>query len=326
MRRIAADLLTHRTDVRIGFDLRPAAMGRGRAYRKVEDRVEALDERLNPTSTAPRPPGGLLNASPDLDVLVTHDDGDLVVRRGDADVRVPVPGADSATLLADGRLLVTAPVLETRVWKGETYAAKGKHRALLIDSTGKTAAETTLDVADAGVTALAHPYDGSVLLDAGEGQDGSSIFRVRADGDNLHVERILEDAVAADFSPSGNRLLVTPHPSIGGPVRVLSWPDLTPLHELSEDVLDEDEGFDLYGCFLSETRVVLSVSGALPLACTADLVPEGRVALPGDYAEAEPETLTGLAENVIALDLHLQDGSTVATVWRIPSADGAVPQ
>ena len=118
------------------------------------------------------------------------------------------------------------------------------------------------------MTALAHPHDGSVVLDAGEGQDGSSIFQVRANGDELHVERILENAVAADFTPSGSRLLVTPHPSFGGPVRVLSWPDLTLLHELSEDVLDEDEGFDLYGCFLSETRAILSVSGASPLVCT----------------------------------------------------------
>ncbi|MFK3980321.1 hypothetical protein ACI2K4_08055 [Micromonospora sp. NPDC050397] len=320
MRRMAAELLAHRTDVRIGFDLRPATMGRGRACRRTADQVEALDDRLGPTAAAPCPPGELLATAPDLGAVVTLDGDDLVVRRGDVDVRVPVPGADSATLLTDGSLLVTAPVFEKRTWKGRTYTAKAEHRVLLIDPAGKIAHEATLEVSDAGMIALAHPYDGSVLLDAGEGQDGSSIFRVRSDGDELHVERILEDAVATDFSPSGDRLLVTPHPSIGGPVRVLSWPDLTPLHELSEETLDEEEGFDLYGCFLSETRVVLSVSGALPLVCTADLVPEGRVALPDEYADAEPETLVGLAEDVIGLDLYLRDESTAATVWRLPPA------
>ncbi|MBF9131868.1 hypothetical protein I0C86_23300 [Plantactinospora sp. S1510] len=320
MRRISAELLAQRTDLRIAWDLSPTMLGPGRAYRMVEGRVEALDPQLRSTGTAAAPPGKLLNASPELDVVVVSDGDDLVVRRSGVDVRLAVPGADSATLLDDGWLLVTAPVFEKRSSEGHTYTSKDAHRVLLIDPEGTIIHEATLNVTDAGVTALPHPQDGSVILTAGEGQDGGAIFRVRVDGAELRVQRILENAVAADFNPSGSRLLVTPHPSFDDAVRVLSWPDLTPLHELSEDVLAEDEVFDVYGCFLSESRVILSVAENMPLICTAELVPEGRIALPPSFAEAETVTLVGLAENVFGLDLYLEENLEVATVWHLPSA------
>src|SRR5687767_3785416 len=99
MRRIAAELAAHRTDLRIGWDLRPRSLGPGPGYHLVGDRVEALDHRLATVGTADAPIGRLLNASPDLTTVVMAGDAELTIRRDGVDVRVPVGGADSATLL-----------------------------------------------------------------------------------------------------------------------------------------------------------------------------------------------------------------------------------
>ncbi|MEU7820973.1 hypothetical protein [Catellatospora sp. NPDC049133] len=319
MRRITAELVARRTDLRIGWDLRPGSLGPGPKYRLAGGRVEALDHRLDTIAAAEAPAGRLLNASSDLATVVMAGDRDLTIRRDGVDVHLPARGADSATLLRDGSLLVTAPPDDLPVGRAvQKFGLDGCPRVLLVSPAGAVLDEAPLPTAEPEMVALAHPHDGSVLLDAGEGQDGSSVFRVRADGDRVSVERILDDVVAAAFSPSGSRLLLMPHPSFGESVRVVSWPDLTLLHELTMEVLGEDEGFDVYGCFLSESRVVLSVFEAPPLVCTAELRPAGRIVLPPEYEAATPVTLFGYPEHTIGLDLILSNGTWASTVWRVP--------
>ncbi len=318
VQRILGELLSHRTDLDLG-DLRPLQHGTGPRYRSVDGRVEALDSRLEPT-TATAAPGKVLTASPDLETLVLLDGTELVIRRGGTEVRATVPGAGSATLLSDGRVLVTGPVVDTEPGPDdEEY--DGDHRVLLIDTAGAVISEVELDVWEAGVLAFAHPHDGSVILEAAQGQDGGVTYLVRVVGDVLQVERILEDVTAADFSPSGDRLLVMPYSGMGHEAQMLSWPGLTLLAELSgDDVLDGDEHFDSFGSFLSESRVVMSVAGGMPLVCSADLAPEGRVALPPEYAGAEAVMMVGLAENTIGLRLYLEDAQLAATVWQVGTA------
>jgi hypothetical protein len=148
------------------------------------------------------------------------------------------------------------------------------HRVLLLDpSTGQTLDEAILAVSAAGVIAVAHPHDGSVLLDAGEGQDGSHIFVASASDDQLTVDLVLEDVVAAGFAPAGDRLLITPHPSFNDPVSVLTWPDLHPAASITLADMDGiDDQFDLYGCFLSDSRILLKTFEHGLLLCSADLL------------------------------------------------------
>jgi hypothetical protein len=323
----------------VGIGIRPTYVVRGTD-------VHALDWRYASVASAPAPPGELLTAVPDLSLIVSRDGTDLVIRRDGRDVRLPVAPVDSATPLSDGTVLVTAPEMVVSEYEGRTYTSRGAHRVLLIGVDGTVRDEITLEVADAGVTALPHPYDGSVLLDAGEGQDGSEIFRVRVVDGRLDAVSILGDAIAADFSPSGDRLLVTPHPSFTDEgVRVLSWPDLEPIAAIDDGILadadadadaddtdDDDDGddgdddyfgddsapgFDLYGCFLTDDLIVLGVYESAPLLCRGDLTPIGRVALPPPYDEATPTSLSGRAADAFDLDLYLGRDDSVATVWRI---------
>lgn len=292
--------------------------------------VEALDWRLDPVASAPVPPdvadAKLLTATPDLKIVVASDKTAVIICRNDpADqaepVRVPMDRADSATLMPDGLLLVTAPIFETRVWNDREYEAKGEHRAVLIDAlTGDVRDEAVLPVADAGVIALSHPYDGSVLLDAGEGQDGNSVFRARVIDRSLAIDEVFGNAIAASFHPSGDRLLLTPHPSFGGPVLVLGWPDLRPVAELAPEAVDaEDDYLDIYGCFLSNDRILASAGERSLLLCTGDLRPLAWIDVPGTGAgEAELEDgFYGLAEDAFAVDLWHGDRSS-ALVCRIP--------
>src|SRR5204863_5324473 len=115
-----------------------------------------------------------------------------------------------------------------------------------------------LEAVDAGVLAVPHPSDGSVVLDAGMGQDGSLVYVAQAHHDGLAIEKVAENVTVAGFAPSGDRLLLMPHPSFGDEVSVLDWSSRRQVARLRpEELAVDDLTFDLYGCFVSADRILL---------------------------------------------------------------------
>ncbi len=230
--------------------LTPSALGAVPRFRLVDDVVERLDASLHVVarrpSGLPRETRRLLAVGPDLPIVVGAGESDLAVAVGEDLVHwVELPQADSAVLVTPTRLLVTGPV-------------DGPHRVVLIDlGTGAVLDETIVEVFDAGMSATPHPTDGSVVLDAGEGQDGSQVFVVRIDGDGerLVVEKKAEDVVVSGFDSTGERLLITPHPNLADRVAVLAWPSLDVLAEAYHDELGCVP--DFYGCFVDDDCILL---------------------------------------------------------------------
>lgn len=135
--------------------------------------------------------------------------GNLIVL-GEEEWRLPVPGVDSAVILGSGQLLVTARVTAT----GGMFASA--NRVLLLDPVAREIIdEVPLALNDAYICAIAHPQDGSVLLEGGMGQDGSVLFSARVTSRKLTVSTVLENVVPGGFDPAGDRLLLVPHVSYG---------------------------------------------------------------------------------------------------------------
>jgi hypothetical protein len=171
---------------------------------------------------------------------------------------------------------------------------------------------------NAGVCAVPHPRDGSVVLDAGMGQDGSLVYLARAVNDSLAVEKIAEDVVVASFAPSGDRLLLTRHPSFEDEASILEWPSRRQVARLhSEDLAVDDLAFDLYGCFLSDHRILLETNEHGILVCSRDLDPVAWLDLPPYGNDTDLGTMLGVATNVVAVEIWI-NGSSHATVWRLP--------
>lgn len=303
MRRLTAEFVAELPGIRLARGLAPAALGPEPRFWFQDHTVTALDGLLAPGASRPVdvPPGAdFLAATPDLALLIFATKHDVLLVGATGLARAPIAEADSAVVLASGRVLVTAP-------QGDKHAAH-----LLDPATGKVVDVVGLDTYDAGVTAVPHPGDGWVALDAGEGQDGSTVFRVREENGRLVAEELMSDAVLAGFDPSGSRVLITPHPSFGGPAEVLSWPGLDPIAAL------DDLDLDIYGAFAGADRVLLSTFEEGPLLCTGDLEPLGLLDLSAyPVADFEDTQLLGLGPDTFALDLY-HDGAGHTTVWRIP--------
>jgi hypothetical protein len=236
-------------------------------------------------------------------------------------IAVEVGSADSATILRDGLVLITAPAMTRRVHQGREYQARAEHWAYLVEvDSGRIVDRTVLDVVDAGVVAVPHPRDGSVLLNAGMGQDGSQTYVARAVDGRLAIEAATQDVLAASFAPSGDRLLLMPHPSFDNEVSVLGWPNRRLVARLTTDELAiGDDGFDLYGCFLSDGRILLKTFEHGLLLCSGDLRPRAWVDLDTavGVSGANLSTVLGVADDAFAVEVW-HGNSAIATVWRIP--------
>ena len=305
MERVPAELVSQRSDLRLAFDLMPVSMSAVPRFELRDSTVMAVDGRLEPAhSTAVELPAEalLVNATPDLRYVFAADHDYLYVVGPQGRLQLAVPAVDSATPLPGHRAVITAD-----------------HRVYLIDTdSGDYLDAVSLDLLDAGVMAIPHPHDGSVLLDAGEGQDGSRIFVARVADDRLDVHLILENVVTADFTPLGDRLLVMPHHNFDNAVSIVDWPSREVVSTLSSDMLGIDKaGFDMYGCFLGDGAVLLkTLDNGLVLA-NRTLDPIAWIDLPGPGEGAEIGALFSLGEQTFAAELW-RDGSELATIWRIP--------
>ena len=180
MRTIDAELVRRLPDLRLDRVLAPQSMEPVVRYHLSGRTVRVLDEQLQPVpqrSLTVPPAAELLAASPDLSTVVLAEPRRVVVISGGRPIPVEIEAADSATLLPDGRLLITAPAVERLTHNGREYATKGEHLVFLVDpGSGDVLDQAVLDSADASVTTVPHPHDGSVVLDAAMGQDGALIY------------------------------------------------------------------------------------------------------------------------------------------------------
>jgi hypothetical protein len=322
---VAARLIARARWLDLGRDLAPLCLGPTPRFRLYAGEVLAVDPTLTTTASRPvalSPQAKLLAATSDLRQIIAVDDGQLVIIT-DTTLLLAVPAADSATFLRSGLLLVTAPNIEHQTWRNRTIAQRTTHRVLLIDPrSGAILDETILDgVVDAGVFAIANPADGSVLLDAGEGQDGSEVFTVRDASSQIRIEQLLENVVISGFSPDGDRLLVLPHPSFEGPAIVASWPSMDPIGTASPQAAGiNDDAFDLYGCFLDTGRVLLKTVEDRLLLASGDLAALTQVSLtaPTPGKNYSIGLILGLGPNLFAAELWT-DGQKTTTVWELPS-------
>ena len=276
----------------------------------------SYDDTLTPAAKRDivGPLGKLLAASSSLDVLVMSTDTETLVYTADEHRSVDIPAADSAVLLSDGRILVTAPeVLTTET--GVPY--RGQHSVALVHAaTGTIENALPVESYDAGAFTMLHPSDGTVLIELGEGQDGSRLFRVRIATDRLTVDPIAEDTVAATFGANGRHLLLLPHPSYTDPgVRLVTWPDLDEVASLTTDALGwPEDAFQLYGCHLADDLIVLATYEHGVLATNGQL--EDPTAVEFEGVAGEFEMMFGVGSRHL-LTSHWTGGQASWNVWRL---------
>ncbi|WP_416873926.1 hypothetical protein [Kitasatospora sp. SC0581] len=123
------------------------------------------------------------------------------------------PAADNAhghlpdcELSPDGRVL----------WVYRPDAMAGRDRPdqwVAVDAaSGAVLARADLETVGHGGVQLAHPASGGMLLNVGEGQDGTAVYRASLAGGRLELLRYpWDDRCLIDLSPDGHRFLTVDH-------------------------------------------------------------------------------------------------------------------
>jgi hypothetical protein len=137
----------------------------------------------------------------------------------------------------------------------------GADRWIALDAaTGAVRESFDLDCVGHGGQMIPHPNGADVLLDVGEGQDGSRTYRVRPGGPLTTYP--WHDRVLVDLSPSGRQLMTVDHGQQD--VAFHAYPDgeverRVPIAPLEDD--PGDAGFEWTGGYLDETTAVVVVAG-----------------------------------------------------------------
>ncbi|GAB3261434.1 hypothetical protein [Kineosporia babensis] len=157
---------------------------------------------------------------------------------------------------------------ESAIWVYRPDAMAGRDRSdqwVVLDSrTGAVIAQADLETAGHGGGQFLHRGDGSVLLDVGEGQDGSALYRgsLTETGMDLFVYP-WRDRVLVGFSPDGQRFLTVEHGQVD--LKVHAYPQGEVLLSLSLEDFghgDEEEVYvDWNGGYLDSETVILTVTG-----------------------------------------------------------------
>lgn len=109
-------------------------------------------------------------------------------------------------LSSDGRVLW--------VYRPDAMAGRGRpDQWVAMDAaTGEVLAQADLETVGHGGVQLAHPASGQVLLNVGEGQDGSVVHRASLTGGRMELLRYpWDDRCLIDLSPDGHRFLTVDH-------------------------------------------------------------------------------------------------------------------
>ncbi|MBU2670461.1 hypothetical protein KOI35_43865 [Actinoplanes bogorensis] len=311
MRRITAELVHRLTDLQPGRDLAPIGLGAMNRYtRSTDGQAGALDEQLRVTRRRDvTPDRRLLAASPDLSTVVLGGFEHMVVHLHDRTVKVAIEHADTATLVSTTRMVVTAPAV--------TYG--DGHHVRLVDLPSAAVLDTvTLDLTDALLFTAPHPSDGSIVLNADLGQDGSKNFVVHTADTHLTVTPMRSDVTISGFNPSGAHLLLLPHPASENQATVLDWPAQRPAgHLKGADLGFTEYGIDMYGCYLSNDQILLLTEGGL-LLCDAGLAPIAWLDLPTTDDDTQVASVLGLGPHLFAAEVWANRAKTAA-VWRTPA-------
>ncbi|HET7017572.1 MAG TPA: hypothetical protein VFI65_26855, partial [Streptosporangiaceae bacterium] len=184
-----AELVVRHEGWRLDRDIAPVTDQPSPRFRLVDGQVFALDQML--AASAARkvglsPGAQLLNAAPDLSVIVAADQADLIVIAAE-EIRLPVPEAQAACLLPGNHILV---------------AAQGNRLLLLDPAAGQALDEVELDLFGY-LRAVQHPVTAAAVVTAGQGQDGSRVFAVAESGGRLTINNLADDVLGASFNPSG---------------------------------------------------------------------------------------------------------------------------
>ncbi|RFU41623.1 hypothetical protein DZF91_10620 [Actinomadura logoneensis] len=162
---------------------------------------------------------------------------------------------------------------EKVVWVYRPDAMAGRDRPdqwIALDaSIGELLGQQDLETVGHSGQHLTHPSDGHVLLDVGEGQDGTVIYRALLTAGGISLDRYpWDDRCLIDLAPDGGRFLTVGHDQADAAIH--AYPGGEVLLELPveaflpiEDVTDETPEFYLEwaGGFLTPDSVVVVLTG-----------------------------------------------------------------
>lgn len=156
---------------------------------------------------------------------------------------------------------------ERAVWVYRPDAMAGRDRPdqwVAVDAeTGAVIAHADLRTVGHGGQQLPHPSDGQVLLDVGEGQDGSVIYRASLTGARMNlVGYPWDDRCLIDLSPDGHRFMTVHHEQTD--IAVHTYPDGEVRFALSVDAFghDPDEIYvEWSGGYLTPDTVIVTLAG-----------------------------------------------------------------
>ncbi|UED84682.1 hypothetical protein [Streptomyces profundus] len=158
--------------------------------------------------------------------------------------------------------------LDERVlWIYRPDAIAGRDRpdqwVALDADTGGVLAQADLGTVGHGGEQLPHPAGESMLLDVGEGQDGSAIYRASLVDGRLDLVRYpWHDRILIDLSPDGRRFMTVDHQQTD--LAVHTYPDGEVTSSLAVDAFGHDPGevfVDWYGGFLNQDTVIAALTG-----------------------------------------------------------------
>ncbi|MGW4877751.1 hypothetical protein ACWEPI_14440 [Streptomyces sp. NPDC004262] len=153
------------------------------------------------------------------------------------------------------------------LWVYRPDAMAGRDRpdqwVALDAGTGAVVAQADLDTVGHGGLQLPHPADGHVLLDVGEGQDGSVVYRASLTGSRMDlVAYPWDDRCLIDLSPDGQQFMTIDHGQAD--VAVHTYPDGAVRFTLPVDAFGHDPDeicMEWSGGYLTQDTIVVTLAG-----------------------------------------------------------------
>ncbi|MFJ8434945.1 hypothetical protein ACIQ9P_26955 [Kitasatospora sp. NPDC094019] len=160
-------------------------------------------------------------------------------------------------LSLDGRLLW--------VYRPDAMAGRGRpDQWVALDAgSGAVTAQADLQTVGHGGVQLPHATSGQVLLNVGEGQDGTAVYRASPTGAGMDLFQYpWDDRCLIDLSPDGHRFMTVNHDQ--GDITVHAYPGGEVVFSLSVDAFghDPDEAvLEWSGGHLSPDTLIVTIAG-----------------------------------------------------------------
>lgn len=155
----------------------------------------------------------------------------------------------------------------TVVWIYRPDSMAGRNRpdqwVALDAGTGAIVAQADLETVGHGGGQIRHPAGEHLLLDVGEGQDGTVIFRGALDGDRLDLVRYpWDDRCLIDLALGGDQFMTVHHDNVD--VAFHAYPDGEVALQLTVEAFghDPDEAFvEWSGGYLTPDAAIVTIAG-----------------------------------------------------------------